>query len=420
MPWARIWLCPAANTIQTLILPSVNLSAIDIRDYAYELPEDRIANQPLTQRDQSKLLVCKGGRISHETFKELPNLLPNNTTLFFNDTKVIRARFRFVTTTGAHIEVFLLNPISPSTLLSVNLATKGVVTWKCLVGNIKRWKPGSSLTLNLRGVELKATLLNRDEGIVQLEWFPTEYSFGEIIEMAGVVPLPPYIRREADEKDLERYQTVYAAHSGAVAAPTAGLHFTDTVIGELRKKGIQLEFLTLHVSAGTFMPVKAANAIEHDMHAEQIVVSRQSLEALLQPNRMIVAVGTTAMRTLESLYWFGVKLQHDPDATFLIEKLYPYTPNLVTTSANEAIQNIIAMMERQGISEIAGSTSIYMFPGYQFKICRGLITNFHQPQSTLLLLVAAFIGPIWKDLYREAMLNQYRFLSYGDSSLLIP
>ena len=420
MPWARIWLCPAAITIQTLILPTVNLPFIDIKDYSYELPENRIASQPLAQRDQSKLLVCKGGRISHETFGALPNLLPDNTTLFFNNTKVIRARFRFITATGALIEVFLLNPISPSTMLSVNLATKGLVTWKCLVGNIKRWKSGTSLTLNLSTIELKASLLNRDEGIVQLEWSPAEYSFGEIVEMAGAVPLPPYIRREADHEDLERYQTVYATHSGAVAAPTAGLHFTDSVIAELKRKGIQVEFLTLHVSAGTFMPVKTANAIEHDMHAEQIVVSRHSLEALLQQNRTFVAVGTTAMRTLESLYWFGVKLHHQPDATFIIEKLYPYTPNLVTIKRNEAIQNIIKLMDRQGVKEIAGSTSIYIFPGYQFRICQGLITNFHQPLSTLLLLVAAFIGPVWKDIYRQAMLNQYRFLSYGDSSLLIP
>lgn len=291
-------------------------------------------------------------------------------------------------------------------------------TWQCTIGNLKRWKEGQVLTKDVKGILLQASLINRKEGIVEFRWNTTQ-SFAEVITLVGVTPLPPYIKREASQEDKTRYQTIYSHYEGAVAAPTAGLHFTDQMFELLKAKGIETDFLTLHVSAGTFQPVKTENALEHDMHHEQVVISRKSIEHLLRTDRFIVAVGTTSMRTLESLYWFGVKLLENPENEFNITQEDPYQPRALPSSL-EALVAIASHMDRQRLDSLSGTTSIFIYPGYSFKICQGLITNFHMPASTLILLVAAFIGEDWKKIYDEALDKKYRFLSYGDSSLLIP
>jgi S-adenosylmethionine:tRNA ribosyltransferase-isomerase len=394
------------------------LSPINIKDYTYDLPEDRIPLYPLPQREKAKLLHYKNGRIEHLIFSQLTDLLTNNTTLFFNDTKVIPARFTFEKETGASIEVFLLQPIQPSPLLSAALSTTTTTTWKCAIGNLKRWPDGLVLKKETGSISLTARLKDRSNCAVEFNWTPADKSFAEILHATGAVPLPPYIKRKAEASDVERYQTVYSQIEGAVAAPTAGLHFTDTILEEIRRKGIITDFLTLHVSAGTFMPVKEENALDHSMHTEQIVVNRKNIENLLLPGRKVIAVGTTAMRTLESLYWFGVQLLKEPTAPFEVTKLQPYQMDDIGPSAKEALTAVLKHMEASQIDELTGHTSIFIFPGYQFKLTEGLITNFHQPGSTLLLLIAAFIGPDWKKVYQEARDNGYRFLSYGDSSLL--
>src|SRR6478609_5381581 len=304
---------------------------INIKDYTYELPVERIATHPFQNRDQSKLLVYNGGQINHTNFSTIPAHLPPNSILFFNDTKVIPARLFFQKETGAQIELFLLNPIAPSPLLQLAMEAIGSSSWKCAIGNLKRWSGGAVLSKVAAGIELKAALKVREEGIVHFEWTPQDISFAEVVKSIGVTPLPPYIKREATTVDRERYQTIYSHYEGAVAAPTAGLHFTEKVLAEIKSKGIETDFLTLHVSAGTFQPVKADNAVDHDMHAEQIIISIENINHLLE-SRLVVAVGTTAARTLESLYWYGVKLIANPTSEFLINKLDPYQ---LTTSYNK-------------------------------------------------------------------------------------
>lgn len=390
---------------------------IKTEEYTYHLPEGCIALHPLANRDQSRLLLCRGRAISHHRFTELPDLLPTDAALFFNDTKVIPARLLFQKETGATIEIFLLQPEERNQPIQLAMEAKGKARWQCTIGNLKRWKQESVLEINHNGITVQAS--HEGDGIVQFNWEPTDLTFAEIINSFGETPLPPYINRKAEEEDKKRYQTVYSHYEGAVAAPTAGLHFTDAVLAELTKRNIPTEFLTLHVSAGTFQPIKTKNAYEHTMHAEQMVVSKSSLEALLTKDKRIVAVGTTSMRTLESLYWYGVKLLRGGDQVFNIEQDYPYQhENFALPSRSESIQAVLDAMKSK--EKVIGSTSIYIVPGYQFKVCEGLITNFHQPGSTLMLLVAAFIGPMWKSVYQEAIQENYRFLSYGDSSLLIP
>lgn len=390
---------------------------ININEYTYDLPDDRIAHQPLASRDESKLLVYRSGKIEHHIFKNLADLLPENSLLVFNDTKVIPARLHFQKDSGADIEVFLLNPVSPDTLLASAMLVKNKCTWHCAIGNLKRWKDGQVLSKILGNITLTASLSNRSEGLIEFSW-SGDQTFSEIITAAGNTPLPPYIKRSAEKNDTVRYQTIYSHHEGAVAAPTAGLHFTERVFEELNRKGVDHEFLTLHVSAGTFQPVKAENALDHVMHHEQITVNRQTIEKLLKHLDDIIPVGTTSMRTLESLYWFGVKLTTTPEAEFTITQRDPYQlPDSV--SAADSLNAILDYMNTNGLSAVTGSTSIFIYPGYRFKMCRGLITNFHQPASTLILLVAALIGPKWKDVYAEALGQGYRFLSYGDSSLLL-
>lgn len=395
------------------------MQSIDINEYTYTLPPERIAAFPLAERDQANLLHYTGGTINHRTFSDLPELLPADTLLVFNNTKVIPARLHFEKPTGAIIELLLLQPVAPSTVMALAMEAKGRAIWQCAVGNLKRWSEQTELTKSTSGSTLRARLADRAAGHVELAWEPAEKTFAEVVQDAGLTPLPPYIRRAAQQEDRERYQTIYARWAGAVAAPTAGLHFTERVLHRLNERNIRQEFVTLHVSAGTFQPIKVSNAVEHDMHAEQVVVSRQSVEALLNAKHT-VAVGTTSMRTLESLYWFGVRLHEQPDAEFNIPKLYPYETPLQHVSREDSLQRILHNLDAHGQDKLLGLTSIYLFPGYRFRLCDGLITNFHQPGSTLMLLVAAFIGPDWKRVYQAALDHAYRFLSYGDSSLLLP
>lgn len=393
---------------------------INIEEFTYELPPERIALFPLEQRDQSKLLVYSKGAITHQQFRALPDLLPKNSVLFFNDTKVIPARIIFQKDTGAQIEIFLLNPENKSELLQNAMLVTGSSTWKCTIGNLKRWGEGTILNKKSGPLTLTARLADRQEGLVQLSWTPTDFTFAEVVNEFGNTPLPPYIKRDVADNDKDRYQTVYSHYEGAVAAPTAGLHFSDEVLREIQDKGIIKDFLTLHVSAGTFQPVKVQNATEHIMHAEQIVATRKNIENLLLSGKKIVAVGTTSLRTLESLYWYGVKLIQNNSNEFIINQFDPYVhqENELPNRA-EALKAILKSMDKSGVSSVAGTTSIFILPGYSFKIVDCLITNFHQPASTLMLLVAAFVGEDWKDIYNEALATGYRFLSYGDSSLLM-
>ena len=391
---------------------------INIKDYTYELPTDRIASHPLQDRDKSKLLVYNDGEITHTKFTALPDLLPQNSLLFFNDTKVIPARLFFQKETGAQIELFLLNPVAPFSLLQLAMQATSGSSWKCTIGNLKRWPDGTALTKNINNIQLRARLENREEGIVDFSWTPKDISFAEVVNAMGVTPLPPYIKREADKNDQERYQTIYSHYEGAVAAPTAGLHFTENVLSAIQQKGIETDFLTLHVSAGTFQPVKVENAAHHEMHSEQIIVSKKNVEHLLS-GKPIVAVGTTSARTLESLYWYGVKLIINSHEEFLINQFDPYELPVDYTK-KEAFEAVAKKMKEELLESITGITSLFILPGYSFKVCNVLITNFHQPGSTLMLLVAAFIGDDWKKIYQQALDNDYRFLSYGDSSLLVP
>jgi S-adenosylmethionine:tRNA ribosyltransferase-isomerase len=392
---------------------------ININNFKYNLPSDKIALYPLPERDQSKLLVYQKGNIQHSQFLNLTDFLPADTFLFFNDTKVIPARLHFKKATGASIEIFLLAPLEPSTLLSEVMQVTSQCTWKCTLGNVKRWHEGTTLQKVIGEIHLEARLVSKEDGIVQFSWTNNK-SFAEVITQSGETPLPPYLKREAEDADRERYQTVYSHYEGAVAAPTAGLHFTDAVFQALYNKNILYDFLTLHVSAGTFQPVKMENAEDHLMHAEQIVVTRKNIENLLTPGRFFIPVGTTSLRTLESIYWFGARLLRDEFASFRIFQDDPYGHTTTQPSVEQALEAVKAFMERSGQERIIGETSIFIKPGYPFKICNGLITNFHQPGSTLMLLVAAFVGDSWQRIYDEALLHNYRFLSFGDSSLLIP
>lgn len=389
-----------------------------IEEYNYDLPEGRIAKHPLQDRAQSKLLVWNHGKIMHSTFAKAPESIPNDSTLVFNDTKVIAARLLFRKSTGAQIEIFLLHPELPTRDISTSMTLQKSSVWLCMIGNKKKWKDGT-LTLKLGENSITASYHNRDENLVHFEWTGGA-TFADIINQAGETPLPPYLKRKPVEEDSHRYQTVYSKNDGAVAAPTAGLHFTNDILTAIKQKGIALEYLTLHVSAGTFKPVEASDYRDHDMHCEQILVTKQTLENLKNQSKSLIAVGTTSLRILESLYWYGCLLAQNPDAPFFISKTLPYE-NSIKKDLNfhESLDEIIALMERKNLSEIHGETEIFIYPGYQIRTARGLFTNFHLPKSTLLLLISAFVGDGWKDIYKEALANNYRFLSYGDSSLLL-
>ncbi len=384
--------------------------SLDLDDFFYELPESRIAKHPPTQRGTSKLLVYRQGEIQHHHFGAIVDQLPEMATLVFNNTKVIPARIILHKDTGARIEIFLLEPIRPSKVHEEIMISRNLCTWKCMIGNAKKWKKGTSLA----NESLKFTATRTGEDEVTFEW--KGITFSQLLAEIGKIPLPPYIQREIEPEDNERYQTVYSKMDGAVAAPTAGLHFTSEIMDELETKGIPIKYVTLHVSAGTFQPIKTENIIQHPMHNEQIWIQRHTVESLLSSSKTI-AVGTTSMRTLESLYWFGVRLYHEME-DFHIRKDDPY--ELEAIDKHTALKNVLDYMDQYHLDQLRGQTEIFLYPGYTFKICDGLITNFHMPNSTLILLVAAFIGDDWRKVYQEALNNNYRFLSYGDCSLLIP
>ena len=399
---------------------------IHISDYNYLLPDDKIAKFPKEQRDQSKLLVYQSGEIKEDIFYNLPKYLPKNSLMVFNNTKVIQARLHFKKVSGALIEIFLLEPGMP-TDYELMFQTKGYCEWLCLIGNLKKWKEGilvKEFIYNGETVRIEAT---KKESIgtshkVALKWDNTSLSFAELIDLIGELPIPPYLNRETEESDKTTYQTIYSKINGSVAAPTAGLHFTNNVLQDLDSYGIEREELTLHVGAGTFKPVKSEELSGHDMHTEYISVSKQTLEKLLSYDASAIAVGTTSVRTLESLYYMGVKLHSNPDLSEQELHITQWEPYKVKSSltATEAIEEIIKYLDRNNVSTLHSSTQIMIAPGYNYKIVKLLITNFHQPQSTLLLLVSAFVKGNWKTIYDYALAHDFRFLSYGDSSLLIP
>ncbi|WP_304237697.1 S-adenosylmethionine:tRNA ribosyltransferase-isomerase [Jiulongibacter sediminis] len=401
------------------------LSPIHIEDYNYELPDDKIAKYPVEPRDSSKLLLLKNGEISSETFSNLVTELPPKAHLVFNNTKVIPARLYFRKETGALIEIFLLNPVSFGGEISQNMETFGPVVWQCMIGNKKKWKTGAlrrEFEIEGQSLEVSSEITDTEKNLIRFKWSGNEITFASLVKAFGEIPLPPYLNRSTEDKDLETYQTVYSEKEGAVAAPTAGLHFTKKTFAELSKAKIPTSYITLHVGAGTFQPVKAGNALEHDMHSEQIVFNKEFIEKLIENHEMVIPVGTTSMRSLESLYWFGVKLlKENENFVFQIPKLYPYQwGNQTLPEPKEALQAIDKFLEEKQIKQLTGSTEIFIFPGYQFRICKGIITNFHQPKSTLLLLISTLIGEKWKEVYDFALHNKFRFLSYGDSSLLLP
>lgn len=407
-----------------------NVEDIRIEDFDYHLPENRIARFPKPERDSAKLLVYQQGELSHDQFRHLPSVLPAKTMLVVNNTRVIHARLYFLTPTGARIEILCLEPIFPKEY-QLNFSSTQHVRWKALIGNNKRWKHGNltlQIPMDTHTVQLEAERIGRldDAFEVCFSWSHQGYSFGEILAAAGIIPLPPYLNRKATNDDTLRYQTVYAQWEGSVAAPTAGLHFTDSVFSTLAQRGIVCKPVTLHVGAGTFMPVKSVTIGEHHMHQETIVVEQTFLAALRAhkaSNAPVIPVGTTSARTLESLYWFGyalIKGTIPASGEMKLSQWVPYEAQGDLPSAAESIAAIEDMLRRTNQSQFTGQTQLMIAPGYAFQMIDGLITNFHQPKSTLLLLIAALIGDDWKRVYHYAMENEFRFLSFGDSSLLFP
>ncbi len=398
------------------------LKNIRIADYDYPLPEERIAKFPMEQRDHSKLLCLKDGAISEHHFYDLPSLLPKDTLLVFNDTKVIHARLFFQKETGAVIEVFCLEPHNMA--VSQAFEQHEQCSWVCFIGNNKKWKSGPlTLDFSISNSQFSIQATRREAvgnaWIVDFNW-TGELSFAEVIDAAGVIPLPPYLNRKAEESDSIRYQTVYAHHEGSVAAPTAGLHFSPEVFQSLKAKGIETEYITLHVGAGTFKPVSTDTIGEHEMHVEPVHITADNLRRIIaHQSKPLIAVGTTTVRTLESLYWFGVQLQANPQLECM--HINQWDPYILDTSLSytDAYANILRWMENQNTDYLDGETQLMIAPGYRYRIINGLVTNFHQPQSTLLLLVSALIGEQWKACYRYALDHEFRFLSYGDSCLFL-
>lgn len=401
-----------------------DLKNIRIDEYNYPLPDERIARYPLAERDHSKLLCLKDGVLAEHRFYDLPSLLPQGALLVFNDTKVIHARLLFRKETGATIEIFCLEPHNMA--VSEAFEQREQCSWVCFIGNNKKWKDGvMSGRWQAASGEFELSARRREAvgnaWVVDFSWTGGA-SFAEVIENAGVIPLPPYLGRDAEESDATRYQTVYAHYEGSVAAPTAGLHFTDRVIEQLHNKGIDTEYLTLHVGAGTFKPVSSEHIGDHEMHVEKIHVTACNLRHICAHSETArVAVGTTSVRTMESLYWFGVQLQHDPGMEYMhVSQWDPYTLDDCGMGYADAYGNILKWMERNGVEDMMGETQLMIAPGYRYRTITGMVTNFHQPKSTLLLLVSAFIGDRWKEAYRYALDHGFRFLSYGDSCLFMP
>ncbi len=401
---------------------------IAIADFSYDLPESFIANYPLEERDSSKLLIYKNGDISESIYRKLDEQIPENSFLIFNDTKVVEARLKFHKPTGGIIEIFCLEPPSIYPDITTAMLQKGKVIWNCLIGGASKWKRGMILEkkIQLANTELiiKAAFIERkqDGFEIEISWEPADCCFAEILHLAGAIPLPPYIKRDVEESDNNRYQTIYANYDGSVAAPTAGLHFTDSLFEKFKLKNIQSGFVTLHVGAGTFKPVKSETLDDHDMHSEFIQVSRNFIETLINNlNNTIITIGTTSIRTVESLYWMGVKTKIYP--AIKMDELYlkqwdAYELESENILREEALNSLLSWMQLNDHTHLFSKTQLLIAPGYKAKIPNALITNFHQPQSTLLLLIASLIGQDWKKVYQFAIENNYRFLSYGDGNLM--
>lgn len=403
---------------------------IRIENYDYPLPDERIAKYPVKERDTSKLLIYNKGEISHTQFRKLPGLIKAGSLMVFNNTRVIQARLHFRKPSGALIEVFCLEPVAPRDYEQMFQST-GCCSWSCLIGNRKKWKDGRlerHIAVKNNGITLSAEVVGTEKTsyIVEFAWNGSGVSFAEVLDAAGELPIPPYLNRSTEDSDKTTYQTVYSKIKGSVAAPTAGLHFTDRVLEELDGKGVERDEITLHVGAGTFKPVKSETIGDHEMHHEFISVSLASIEKLMSHGGSCIAVGTTSVRTLESLYYIGVILESNPDAgesKLTVKQWFPYeyannTEQPIPTM--KALGNIRDYLVRNSLHTLTASTQIIISPGYDFHIAKAIITNFHQPKSTLLLLVSALIGKDWRKVYRYALENEFRFLSYGDSSLLMP
>ena len=400
---------------------------IQIQDYSYALPDERIAKFPIAERDHSKLLIYNKGEVGEDVFYHLPEHLPQGALMVFNNTKVIQARLHFRKETGALIEIFLLEPAKPADYEQM-FQTRDCCQWLCIIGNQKKWKEGAlSRTLDINGQQMTITATRKGEAgtsqLIEFQW-DGGASLAEVIDAIGELPIPPYLNRKAEESDKTTYQTVYSKIKGSVAAPTAGLHFTERVLADLDQRGIEREELTLHVGAGTFKPVKSATIGEHDMHTEYVAVRRHTIERLLAHNGEAIAVGTTSVRTLESLYYMGLKVLRNPDLKeedLHVRQWEPYEEvSGEKPEVKEVLQALLDWMVRNDLTVLHSSTQIIIAPGYDYKIVRMLVTNFHQPQSTLLLLVSAFVKGDWRKIYDYALSHDFRFLSYGDSSLLIP
>jgi len=406
----------------------MNTRNISVDAFDYPLPDDKIAKFPLPRRDDSKLLVYSSNKISETVFASIADCIPANSLLIFNDTKVIPARIKFKKQSGGVLEVFCLEPDERYADINSAMLQTNSVFWKCLIGGASKWKDAQILTKRIivdeQEIELSASIAGKSNGsfIVHLSWTPGHFSFAEVVHKAGTIPLPPYIKREVVDEDKERYQTVYAVHKGSVAAPTAGLHFTDNIFEKLAKKSIRHKFITLHVGAGTFKPVKTATLGAHQMHGEFIEVQSDTLQSVIANlEKNIFAVGTTSLRTLESLYWLGLKAIREPaieHASLLVDQWDPYDLDTAGISPRNALQALLTWMKQNKMERLVSKTQLLIAPSYQFKIVNGLVTNFHQPRSTLLLLIAAFIGEDWKKVYAFALKKDFRFLSYGDSCLL--
>lgn len=399
---------------------------IRIEEYDYPLPDERIAKFPLAKRDESKLLLYKDGQVSESVFKHIADYLPAGSLLVYNNTRVIQARLLFQKATGARIEVFCLEPAEPHDYALIFQQTERC-SWICLVGNLKKWKDGLlTKKVAIQGEEVILSAEKKeshgDSHRIEFTWNNPKYTFADLLDAAGVLPIPPYLHRETEKSDLVTYQTVYSKIKGSVAAPTAGLHFTPEVLADVDAHGIGREEVTLHVGAGTFKPVKSETIEGHEMHTEFISVRRSSIERIQKNLGKTIAVGTTSVRTLESLYYIGVKLASHPDAAseeLVVNQWMPYEAENNRIPVAEALQHILDYLDRHQADKLVTATQIIIAPGYEFKIVRGIITNFHQPKSTLLLLISAFVKGNWRTIYDYALSHDFRFLSYGDSSLLL-
>ncbi len=393
-----------------------NPKDIRIEDYNYPLPEDRIAKYPLKERDSSKLLHHTDGIVKEYKFRDVPALLPPESLLIFNETKVVQARLLFKKETGAQIEVFILEPYNSD--IQKAFQSKEPLLWKCFVGNAKKWKSDPVYLKIDDGLHLQAKKIKQEENtfILEISW-NSDHTFSEVLLKAGEIPLPPYLKRKAEASDRKRYQTVFAKNDGSVAAPTAGLHFTAGIIEQLHNKGVQSEKVTLHVGAGTFKPVVEEKIGNHDMHNEKVVISLHTLKRLHeQSEKLFTPVGTTSVRTMESIYWYAVKIaEQGADAEFNIEQWFPYRAHTSQLTRKKALETVIDTLISKNREQLTGETRLMIVPGYRYMMADAMFTNFHQPKSTLLLLVSAFIGEKWKEAYRYALDNEFRFLSYGDS-----